>query len=114
MKVIHEPFSQLSSFTFNFYLTSIKYGENLLKQKKTFSSPNGVDWVQLPDITTTTESPTRDLCRNLRGRLMGDLSHEYYVDVIVPGPPSMASHLNPSFHSSLPSLLPRLPLLTPI
>jgi radial spoke head protein 9 len=62
------------------YLIAIGYGENLLKSRKIFCSPNGVEWVQLPEVLS---QETKDLCKKIRGRFFGDLSHEYSVEVTI-------------------------------
>lgn len=69
------------------YLIAQGYGENFLKAKKTFCSTNsGVDWVQLP--TDSLSQETKDLCKKIRERFVGDLSHEYSIEVIVPVEPA--------------------------
>lgn len=57
----------------------------MLKGKKTFCSSNGIEWVQLPDVSggEDKDKEARELVRKIRGRFNGDLSFEYTVEVVV-------------------------------
>lgn len=59
----------------------------MLKGKKTFCSHNGIEWVQLPEVSgggnEEKDKEVRELVKGIRARFSGDLSFEYTVEVVV-------------------------------
>lgn len=81
-----------------FYATQRDYlivqgysGKDLLGEKNLFCSYNGIDWVQLPTLSEETKEHCKKLSVLSRPKLVGDLAHEYIMEVLVPG---MQSHSN--------------------